>query len=84
MSVSDEFRRLLLHAADMLAKAEPSARSALTDVIEAQTNGYKRLDATSKLTNFVAASTYAQLVIEMTAKFLTDETSAEEPTDDPA
>lgn len=71
MAASDEFRRLLTHAAARLAEEDESVRGALrTKVTDA--NGYNRNDALTKLTSYVAASTYAQLVMEMTAKFLTD------------
>lgn len=72
MAVSDEFRRLLLHAAERLAEEDQSVRAALRMAVTDASNGYNRGDALTKLTSYVAASTYAQLVMEMTARFLTD------------
>lgn len=82
MAASAEFRRLLLHAAARLAEEDATVRGALNDAVHAATNGYARGNALTKLTSYVAASTYAQLVMEMTAKFLTDEDDepAAEPT----
>ena len=74
MSVSDEFRRLLLHAAERLAEEEGTVRSALAKAVK-EAEGINRYDwyaAISRLESYVAASTYAQLVMEMTATFLTD------------
>lgn len=70
MSVSDEFRRLLLHARDRLAEEDASIRAALSAEVKNATNGYIHNQAVAKLTSYVAASTYAGLVMEMTAKFL--------------
>jgi hypothetical protein len=72
MAASDEFRRLLTHAAARLAEEDATVRQALNDAVHTAGNGYARGSALTKLTSYVAASTYAQLVMDMTAKFLTD------------
>lgn len=72
MAASDEFRRLLLHAAERLREEDSAVRSALSDAVHSAGNGYARGGALTKLTSYVAASTYAQLVMDMTARFLTD------------
>lgn len=75
MSVSDEFRRLLEHAAERLAEEDETVRAALFRAVK-EAEGINRYDwhtAMGRLQSYVAASTYAQLVMEMTAKFLTDE-----------
>jgi len=73
MAASAEFRRLLLHAAERLGEEDASVRGALTAAVTDASTGYGRGQALTKLTSYVAASTYAQLVMEMTAKFLTDD-----------
>lgn len=75
MSVSDEFRTLLLHAAERLDEEDGPIRSALSRAVK-DAEGINRYDwnvAVARLNSYVAATTYAQLVMEMTAKFLTDE-----------
>ena len=84
MSVSEEFRRLLEHASARLAEEDASVRAALGRSVK-DAEGINRYDwekAMGRLQSYVAASTYAQLVMEMTAKFLTDEsTSVDKPVD---
>lgn len=75
MSVSDEFRRLLEHAAERLAEEDETVRAALSRAVK-EAEGINRYDwstAMGRLQSYVAATTYVQLVMEMTAKFLTDE-----------
>jgi hypothetical protein len=79
MSATDEFRRLLEHAAALLDKTEPDARSALADAVTAGSNGYTRAAALAKHAEFVASITYTRLVLELTAKFLDDGSPQGEP-----
>lgn len=79
MAASDEFRRLLLHAAERLAEEDHSVRTSLRDGVNACETALGRSQKMARLESYVVASTYAQLVMDMTARFLTD--GAEETND---
>lgn len=79
MSAAAEFRRLLLHAAELLAKVDGPVRAALGELVQ-KAGGVNRFNWNSAMADhraYIAASTYAQLVLEMTAKFLTDDQPTE-------
>lgn len=82
MSVSEEFRRLLEHASARLAEEEPTVKAAFERLHEISTSSQERRIALLDRASYMTATTYARLVMEMTARFLTDEsTSVDKPVD---
>ena len=73
MTVSEEFRRLLEHAAERLREEEATVAAAFERVYDIDASSAWRRAAMKDRASYLVANTYALLVMEMTAKFLTDE-----------
>ena len=73
MSRAEEFRRLMLHAAKRLEVEDDSVQHAFTDAVCLATNDIGRTQRLARCAGYVAASTYAQAVLEMVASFLVDD-----------
>jgi hypothetical protein len=73
MSRAEEFRRLMLHAAARLSEEDASVREALADAVNEAGTRLGRNQRMARLSSYVAASTYVQLVLEMVASFLVDD-----------